>query len=269
MNNEPVHPESEIQELLDGRLSAERGAQIEKHLAECEQCRRQRDALVFARESLRASLPASPAPADVVTGVEMALDREERQTGSPGSVKPVVARRRLGRAAIAAGLAAALALAFVLLRHEGSLPSAAARDFARVRSGRLALAFPTENAGELGSYFVRERLPFRTRVFDLAMMGYRLEGGRVHSLAGRQSALFVYRGADGQLLVCEMYEGTTKDLPRALETRQHNGFDFHIYKQGNRTIVFWQEGSVTCVLVGDGGPEQVIQLAFAKAMKAS
>ena len=260
MTNEPLHPESEIQELLDGRLSAERRLQVEQHLAGCEECRRLREALSFARESVRASLPASPVPGDVVKGVEMVLNREARRTTSP---------RWLGRAAVAAGLAAALALVIILLRREGSLPAAAARDFARVRSGALAVGLSTENPAVLESYFVQQRLPFRTRVFDLAMMGYRLDGGRVHAVAGRQSALFVYWSADGRLLVCEMYEGTMNDLPRALETRRHGEFEFHIYQRGNRTIVFWQEGSVTCVLVGDAAPEEVIQLALAKAMKAS
>jgi len=260
MNNEPVHPESEIQELLDGRLGPERRQQIEQHLAGCERCRRLRDALSFTRESLRASLPASPVPDDVATGVEMLLNREARRTSAP---------RWLGRAAVAAGLAALLVIVLFLLRRERSLPAAAARDFERVRSGELSVALSTESAGVLESYFVEQRLPFRTRVFDLSMMGYHLEGGSVHALAGRQSALFVYRTADGRLLVCQMYEGTTNDLPHALETRHHNGFEFRIYRRGSRTIVFWQEGPVTCVLVGDGTPDEVIQLAFAKAMKAS
>jgi len=33
-------------------------------------------------------------------------------------------------------------------------------------------------------------------------------------------------------------------------------------------VVFWSEGDVVCVLVGDGPPEAVVSLAFAKAMKA-
>ncbi len=33
------------------------------------------------------------------------------------------------------------------------------------------------------------------------------------------------------------------------------------------TVVFWQEGAVTCVLTSDISPEEVVQLAFAKAVK--
>jgi hypothetical protein len=32
-------------------------------------------------------------------------------------------------------------------------------------------------------------------------------------------------------------------------------------------MVFWQEGDVICVLTSDLGSEEVIQLAFAKAIK--
>jgi anti-sigma factor RsiW len=178
--------------------------------------------------------------------------------------------RRYGRIALAAGLAAAVALAVILLRpRPDSLPAAASRDFARVRSGALALTLKTESPGAMEAFFVRQGLPFRTRVFDLGMMGYRLEGGRVHALAGRPSGLFAYRGPDGRRLVCEMYEGTMRDLPPASESRSHGGFEFHVYRRGNRTLVFWQEGAISCVLVGDAASEDVIQLAFAKAMKAS
>src|SRR5262249_37574872 len=156
---------------------------------------------------------------------------------------------------------AALAVAaFILLRRDTSLPAAAARDFTRVRSGQITLELPTENAGVLEAYFVRRSLPFHARVFDLAMMGYRLQGGSVHALEGRPSALFVYRGADGRFLVCQMYEGMTRDLrdlPPATEVRRQGDFEFHVYRRGKETLVFWQEGAVTCVLAGDGAPEEV------------
>lgn len=50
--------------------------------------------------------------------------------------------------------------------------------------------------------------------------------------------------------------------------REHDGIPFQIYEAGELTLVFWQEGEVVCVLVGDGPPEAVIALALAKAMKA-
>ncbi len=271
MTSDPKHPESEIQELVDDRLARERHADVERHLVGCEECRRLRDALAYVRAAVRSGSPVPRVPGEVVAAVSAAIDRDVRRATPPEArLEAVVPRRRGRRVALVAGLAASIGFALILLRPgTGTLPAAAARDFQRVRSGAIPLGLQTENPGAMEAYFIREGLPFRTRVFDLGMMGYRLEGGRVHALAGRPSALFVYRGPDGRLLVCEMYEGQMRELPRASAVRSHGGFEFHVYRRGERTLVFWQEGAISCVLVGDGPPEAVIQLAFAKAMKAS
>jgi hypothetical protein len=99
------------------------------------------------------------------------------------------------------------------------------------------------------------------------MMRYELLGGRVDSLGARPSALFAYRGERGDLIVCQMFKGRVEELPRAAETRVHNDITFHVYQRDGRTVVFWQEGEVVCVLVGEGVSEDVIALAYAKAMK--
>lgn len=65
----------------------------------------------------------------------------------------------------------------------------------------------------------------------------------------------------------EMYEGNVRDLSGAPEVRRRGNFTFLVYRMRDRTQVFWQEGNV-CVLVSDIPGEDVIQLAFAKAMKA-
>ena len=116
--------------------------------------------------------------------------------------------------------------------------------------------------------FARSGLPFATRVFDLRMMGHALAGGRVHRLGSVPSALFVYRGAQGDLVVCQMYEGRLEALRPASEERTHNGVRFRVYREGDLTLVFWQEGNVICVLAAAGDPESAVQLAFAKAAKA-
>ena len=117
------------------------------------------------------------------------------------------------------------------------------------------------------AYFARNGIAFQTRVFDLGMMNYRLAGGRVNHLDGRLSALFAYSGPGGQKLVCQMYEGKISELPPTDDVRQHNGITFYVHRSERRTIVFWQEGDVVCVLVSDVPPEDVVQLAFAKAVR--
>jgi hypothetical protein len=57
--------------------------------------------------------------------------------------------------------------------------------------------------------------------------------------------------------------------PAADERLTHQGFEFLVYRRNDLTLVFWQEREegVMCVLVGDGDPRAVIQLAFAKAVE--
>src|SRR5260221_568028 len=104
------------------------------------------------------------------------------------------------------------------------------------------------------------------RVFDLGMMNYSLVGGRVEQLGRRARASFIYRGQGNQILLCQMYAGKVAELPSGAVQRENKGIKFYIYHSNGLTRVFWQEGSVVCVLISDIESEQVIQLAFAKAM---
>jgi DNA-binding transcriptional ArsR family regulator len=65
--------------------------------------------------------------------------------------------------------------------------------------------------------------------------------------------------------------GTTiryAELPPPPSERVDDGIAFHVHAREGLTLVFWPEADVLCVLVSDGEPEALLQLAFAKAMKA-
>ena len=115
-------------------------------------------------------------------------------------------------------------------------------------------------------YFAERGLKFNTRVFDLGMMNYRLEGGRVAPSSRQPRAQFVYRGPANQSLLCQMFVGQTTALPAGATVREDHGIQFHIYETRGLTSVFWQEGAVVCALVSDIPQAEVVQLAFAKAM---
>ena len=251
------HYDDEIQDLIDGRLESAAREDVERHLSACADCRRKADAVRHVKESVHEALTAREAPRELRIGVSAALDRETRR-GRPA-----------WRVRLAFGIAAAVAVAAagVWLSSRRDLPAAAARDFTRYRSGALALQARMNDPAEIERFFRDNGVPFPTRVFDLGMMNYRLVGGRVHTIAGRQSALFVYRGPDGKTLVCEMYAGQTRDLPPGAERREQKGIAFLLYRREELTQVFWQEGDVTCVLTSDIAPEEVLSLAIAKAMK--
>jgi len=249
----------EIQDFADGRLPPARREDLEAHLATCPQCARELERLRWVKEGT-ARLPMHEPPPDLPARVAQALDGEDRR----GSHRSPMRRYLLPAAGI---LAAAAAVVILVSRGPRDLPSAVGRDFAAYRKAALSLDTTSGDGPALERYFARRGLAFRTRVFDLGMMGYGLVGARVHRLDDRPTALFAYRGVDDRTLMCQMFEGSLDELPQGGEPREHNGIEFRIFKEDGLTLVFWMEGSVVCVLVSDVPGEDVVQLAYAKAVK--
>lgn len=268
MENPSRHFYEELDALLDGRLDAETSAEIEAHLAACEHCRREFDALRLAKHFAATRLTAPETPADLRDSILRAL-QAETPVAAPAVVivppRSVWRHRRLALACAALLLAAAVIGGLIIFQRP-TLPAAVARDYRDYRSQRLTLESTATDPKELEAFFAAHGVPFATRVFDLGMMEYRLAGGRVHRLGGAPSALFVYRGPAGEELVCQMFPGRVTALPPGAERRENKGIEFHIYRHEGKTAVFWQEGTIVCVLVSDTAPEAVVQLAFAKAM---
>ena len=251
------HPVEDLQLLLDGRLEPSRAAQVEAHIVGCARCRRELEAVRRVKSTLREQLPQVAVP-DRVAALVHATTR-----GRGAGV-----RRRATLVGVGLALAASVAVAIVWTRA-GRLDAvrAAGADFVDYRSGELVLQRQTAVPAELEQFFRQQQMPFSTRVFDFGMMAYQLAGGSVHRVSGRITALFAYRGASGERLMCRMYQGTTSDLPSTGDVREYDGITFLVYRVEDATLVFWQEGPVVCVLVVDGDPEQAIALARAKAVR--
>jgi len=264
------HVDLELQDLLDDRLAEPRRTAVAQHAAACARCRAELEALKGARDAMR-GLPNESAPADVrarvIAGLD-AIDKGARREQAATRHRPRAARKVAGALILAA---AAVALFFVKRPPPSAelplTPSEIAADFSAYATGGLALDVRTTEPAAVEAYFRQRGIGFPTRVFDLGMMGYSVVGGTVRGAQARARALFVYRGSDGSELACQMYVGRVSQLPPATEVRQHNGIEFHIYRAGSVTLVYWQEGDVICVLASDARPESVIDLAMAKAVK--
>ena len=210
-------------------------------------------------------LPAQDVPPELPVRISAALDTPAERVG-PGA-SPSLARRRKPVLVGAVLTAGAMLLLLVTRTPTASLPGALARDFSDYRNQALTLDLESSDPLTVEDFFAKRGIAFPTRVFDLRMMKYDLVGGRVHTLRGRHSALFAYRGPEDRDLVCQMYEGRLSELPQAGEVREHNGITFGVYRVGWVTLVFWQEGAVVCMLASDANPDEVLQLAYAKAVK--
>jgi anti-sigma factor RsiW len=262
MSDAERHYDVELQEALDGRLDRVVQGALEAHVAACPVCRARMEALAATRDAVR-RVGEESVPADLARDILAALRAEPL----PATTAPPRARARVPRWAWGLAAAAAVVLAAWLgwPRPATPLPAAVAADYRAYRDGELPLDFRSGDVAEVEAWFARRGL--ETRVFDLAMMQWVVEGGRAHRLQGQPSALFVYRTADGRRLVCQMYGGRAGDLPSPAARRAHDGIEFRVYDEAGVTLVFWQEGDLVCVLAGEGPPEDVIQLAFAKAVK--
>jgi hypothetical protein len=261
----PSHDLDALSEALDGRLQGEGLEAVLGLVRSCAECRAAYEALAWTKAQAGRT-PAVTAPPELEEEIRRGLDR--------GAVGPPRARTR--RAAVFAALAAlvvlALAAALVRLRPASpppTLPQAVAEDFRNRGARTIALGIETTDPARLEAWLDSASLGFPTRVFDLRMMGYELRGGAVDSIAGRASALVVYREvATGREVICRMLLGRLRDLPPPDEALEHDGIRFQVYEAGRITLVFWPEGEVLCMLAGDGDREALVQLAFAKAMRA-
>ncbi len=264
------HPDEQLDAWLDGRLGESEGRAFEEHLAACARCRRLTGALGAARESLRTGVSETPPPAGLVERITAALDAEDdraRRVGEPARPRTRAALRRLWP--LAAGLAAAAVAAALLLwlapGDGADLPAAMSAEYARLDRDGLPPELVADLPETIERRWARANLGFPARVLDLSAMGIRLAGGGAASLRGVPVALTVYRGDQG-LLLCWMLPGAALELPAGGEVRRHGGFEFHVHRRGEETIVFWREGEVLCALAGRGDAEGVVALAFAKAM---
>ena len=254
-----------LQDLLDGGLDAHVVPELRAHLAACPICAAEYDRLASGKAAAERMRGAPELPPGLAASLSDALDNEDA-SGSVGGRKPHIYSRR---AFWMSGAAAAVVLLAALWRGVGRgrpdpVQSAADTYRSVVREG-LPLSFATNRPADLEAHFAQVSAP-RVRVLDLGMMGFTLEGGRAHSVGNAPSALYTYRNAAGGRLVCQMYEGAVEALPAADEVRRNESFQFHVFRRGAVTLVFWQEGPIVCALASERPSEEVVQLAMAKAM---
>ncbi|MBM4184165.1 MAG: hypothetical protein FJ207_08030 [Gemmatimonadetes bacterium] len=256
------HVGDDLHLLVDGRLSDRDRERVDAHVSSCATCKAELADLRDLKARLRQHSALSPVPAAVRARVAQTID----QVDAEARRAPTSPRRAPGRR-VAIALAAAAVVIFIVMRPSPpDFVAGADGDLVAYMAGTLALTLETSEPAALEAHLASAAFDFPTRVFDFGMMGYALVGGQAGELEGRSSALFAYEGQNGEDLVCQMFEATSDELPSGFEVRENLGVVFRIYRRDGRTLVFWQEGDVLCVLASTGDPEEAIQLAFAKAV---
>ena len=266
------HFKEEIQLWLDGRLDAPTCDEVERHLETCAECRREMDALNWTKQTTAKPTNAIVAPEELRSKILLALRAEAAPAAVETGRNLELPRRPFWKINFWPTLAGSCAivllsvfLAIYFLKSPGLL-EVVGNNFRDYKNQKLALELETGDVQALEQFFAAHGVAGPTRVFDLGMMNYQLVGGRVETFHRQPAALFVYRGKDNQILHCRMYPGTTSELPAAATLRENNGIKFQVYQNRGVTMVFWQEGKIVCALSSDLPTEEVVQLAFAKAM---
>lgn len=287
MTTPSEHPTERLDAWLDGRLAPNERRKLDQHFAVCGRCRKVRDVLLASRTALRETVGDAPVPVGLTQRIRAALDREDALHGV-GQAEEVRAAPRPTRGTVTRSpgrhgpapwrwrrmlpLAAAVAAVLVVLgwfwsgAERGSDPVLAAfAEYRAIRTTELPAALRAAERQEVKHRWQEGGIRFAARVLDLGAMGLEVVGGDTTRLGGELAARSVYRGDAGTFL-CWMFEGSTASMPPPVERRSHEGLDFLVYRQGDTTLVLWQEGEVVCAFAGGGDPETVIALAFAKAI---
>lgn len=263
------HPTDALQDALDGRLAPEARAAFDAHVASCERCGRELEALRWTKANVAAAAERMlDAPVDLDSRLRQALDAEDQQSADAVRTASKGPSRRAPVWIAGTAAAAAAIVAFVWWQGLATptMPEAAAAHLRAFQAGELALEIESSDPAALEAHLRATRAP-AARVYDFGMMGITLVGARTSTLGDRPAALAAYRGTKGERLLCEMYAGRVDTLPSTADHRIHDGIDFFVYREAEVTIVFWQEGAIVCVLAGAGDPEAIVALAFAKAIK--
>lgn len=277
------HVSDQIDEWIDGRLSAADQRDVERHVEECASCRTEAAALRAVRATVAGRGDDVELPAGLEDRIRGLLDAEDAIARGEVRPSPAASGGRRRPAAepsrtpvawalpLAAGLLLAVAGLYWAMRTT-TVAEPIAEAFAQF--GELTgvretwRAARVESPRELEQRWRAAGLGFPTRVLDLSMSGYVLAGGRATRLGDRPAALAIYRGPSG-IVTCWMFDGRDRreeDFPEAVDVHEANGFRFHVFERQGITVVVWREGDVLCVLSARMSRDDVVELAHAKAM---
>jgi anti-sigma factor RsiW len=234
-----------VQACFDGELDAVSAAAVERHAAQCPECRALLESLEQTRAQIRAGVPYEKAPAALRARINRRLDldaaAEQRaaRPRAPWRGRPFWLGTLTGAgAALAAGVAAVLFAPLFLAQLPDELIAAHLRSLA---SGQLTQVVSTDR------HTVKPWFAGRTDVSpvvaDFASQGYRLVGGRADPLEHQRAAVLVYAHGAHVINVFAFLAGSTE--PPAELTRR----GFH--------IACWKSGDLEYCAVSDAGWEEL------------
>jgi anti-sigma factor RsiW len=243
--------EALVDAYVDGELSATEGADFERALAACPECRRRLEA-ARALSGLFHELPAERAPDLLRARIERELRAIAGTTrpAAPGSTP----RHAMRWTAMAASLIVAVSIGWIggtLSGGRGPSNEQLAETYLRVASSEHAVDVASTDRHTVKPWFAG-RIDYSPPVRDLSAAGFPLEGGRLDVVNGRKVSVLVYRHGPHRLAL-SLWPATAagNTEPRV---REYNGF----------TMAEWRRDGFEMRAVSDVAPNEMT--AFAAAL---
>jgi anti-sigma factor RsiW len=247
---------------FDGELDALGAAQMERHLAECAECRQSLDELAELRNALRRDLEFRRTPPELEARISAALDREgdgaaSSSTSTPASSArsrvqsfPLGAPERSARAfwagALAgvggAALAACLALFLVLPAGVDPLLDDLVNAHVRSLMPQHLIDVASSDRHTVKPWFAGH-VDVSPVVADFADQGYKLVGGRADYFARQRAAAVVYQHGAHIINVFSW----SQDGKRLPSDTTRNGY----------RLTFWRSGNLNYCAVSDTGWDEL------------
>lgn len=163
------------------------------------------------------------------------------------------------------------AVLIILLASLGRQPDLVARlsqQYTAMMAGTLAPGLRVTDPARLAEALRTDGLPFTVRV-PVLEPDFQLLGGRTTTVDNRPTAAWMYRSADSDMVLVEVFESPLAQLGAPDERRAEQRPELLLYRKTTQTIVCWQNESLVYALISTLPTEQVIRLARRAAVSAT
>jgi anti-sigma factor RsiW len=237
---------------IDGELDAASALALERHVGGCDECQRERAALLSLRAELRKDGVAFTCPPELAARLREQLAGPQKQADTPGVTAPVIPgpqpRRRWVMAAAVAALVA------ILCWWEFAPRGPTAAEITAVVAGhvRSLLADHLIDKASSDQHTVKPwfagRIDYAPAVTDFTNDGFPLVGGRLDYLDDKTIAALVYKR---HLHVINCYQWPEKGGDSSQVAVSERGYH----------LITWRRDGSRWWLVSDLNAEELGQLA--------
>jgi anti-sigma factor RsiW len=243
-----------VQAYFDGEVDAVSAADIERHVANCAECRALLDDLELVRTALRKDLGVERAPPELRARIALALDQESAaEAPRPMAQDPPTAPGRRTRrvrsfwagalgGAGATAMAAGLAMFLLLPRLANPLTDELVNAHVRSLMPAHLIDVVSTDRHTVKPWFAGHA-DVSPVVADFESQGYKLVGGRVDYLDHQRSAVVVYQHGAHVINVFS-WAANGRGLPgNATRSGYH--------------LVFWKTGDLAYCAISDTAPDEL------------